>query len=102
MPRKKQRSPQRIELERRIEAFLYWSVCITLLVPGLMLSVVYFNKAVTHHDFIFAVRLQTILFATAFFCCPLTPIPSWFPLKIWYRFLVFATGLVAIEIVSAL
>jgi hypothetical protein len=46
--------------------------------------------------------LQIILFATAFLCCLLTPIPSWFPLKIWYRLFVFTTGILCVEIVSVL
>jgi hypothetical protein len=99
MPRKK-RSPKRIKIENRIEAALYWSASILMAILGLIIIVVYFNKGVTHQDVMIAVRIQLVTFTTAFFCNPLTPIPSWFPLKGQYRFIVFAVGIISLELIG--
>jgi hypothetical protein len=100
MPKNKQRSPKRIEIERRIEAFIYWSASILMLLLGLICTVIYFNKGVSQNDVIVAVRIQLVTFTTAFFCCPLTPIPEWFPVKSQYRFVVFLLGIVGLELIS--
>jgi hypothetical protein len=97
---KKERSPKRIKIERRIEAALYWSASTLMAVLGLIITIVYFRKGVTQECIVLVVRIQLVTFTTAFFCNPLTPIPSWFPLKGQYRFIVFAVGIISLELIS--
>jgi hypothetical protein len=92
--------PRELRSKEGIEAFIYWSASILMLLLGLICTVIYFNKGVNQDDMILAVRIQLVSFTTALFCCPLMPIPSWFPFKSQYRFFVFTVGIVCLEIIS--
>jgi hypothetical protein len=54
---KKERSPKRIKIERRIEAALYWSASTLMAVLGLIITIVYFRKGVTQECIVLAVRI---------------------------------------------
>jgi hypothetical protein len=96
----KKKSPKQIKIEKYIELFLYWSVSILFTLLGLIIFVRCFQPNVQEHIIRLAIRYQLIFFTTAVLCCPLVPIPKWFPFPSQYRFLVFATGIFITELMA--
>jgi hypothetical protein len=94
----KYKSPRKIAIEKNIESFLYWSVSVLFTILGLILISVYFQPKVGQHEVLLTIRYQLLIFTTATLCCPAVPIPLWFPFPSQYRFLVFATSLIIMEL----
>ena len=97
---KRPKSPKRIAIEEKIESFLYWSLSISVMSLGLILTATYFRAEVTQHEILAAIRFQLVFFTTAILSCPAVPIPAWFPFPSQYRFLVVSTGIIIIELMS--
>jgi hypothetical protein len=89
---------KKIANTKNIESFLYWSVSIFFTILGLILISVYFQPNVGQHEVLLTIRYQLLIFTTATLCCPAVPIPSWFPFPSQYRFLVFSSSLVIMEL----
>jgi hypothetical protein len=89
---------KKLPTTKNIESFLYWSVSVLFIILGLILLFVYFQPNVGQHEVLLTIRYQLLIFTTAILCCPAVPIPSWFPFPSQYRFLVFSTSLVIMEL----
>jgi predicted tellurium resistance membrane protein TerC len=97
---KRRRSPERLAIERRIESMIYWSLSVLIALLGLILTATYFRSDVTRNETLAAIRFQLVLFTTATLCCPIAPIPAWFPFPSQYRFLVVLAGIIILELMS--
>jgi hypothetical protein len=95
----KPKSPERIALEKRIESFIYWSLSILIAMLGLILTSAYF---IPNKNVLTVVRYQLVILTTALFCCPLIPIPAWFPFPSMYRVFVIIIGSTIVNLLAKL
>jgi hypothetical protein len=96
----KHKSPERIALEKNIESFIHWSLSILIAVMGLILTWVYFKPNINQHEVLTVIRYQLVILTTAIFCCPLTPIPAWFPFPSMYRVFVVLIGFAIVNLIA--
>jgi hypothetical protein len=97
----KPKSPERLNLDKRIESFLFWALSILIMLLGLILTSTYFRSEVTQHEILAAIRFQIVCFVAAIFCCPATPIPFQLPFpSLYYRLSVVLIWAVAMEFLS--
>lgn len=96
----KYNSPKKTKIINNIESLLYWSVSVLFTILGIILISVYFQPKVDRYEILLTIRYQLLFFTTAALCCPLVPIPSWFPFPSQYRFLVFSISLILMELMS--
>jgi hypothetical protein len=97
---KSPRSPERIALEKKVESFIHWSLSILIAIMGLILTSVYFNFNMNQHEVLTVIRYQLVILTTAVLCCPLTPIPAWFPFPPIYRVFVVAIGFAIVDLIA--
>jgi hypothetical protein len=100
MKPKSPRSPERIALEEKIGSFIHWSLSILIAIMGLILTSLYFNPTINQHEVLTVIRYQLVIITTAVFCCPLTPIPAWFPFPPMYRVFVVAIGFALVDLIA--
>lgn len=93
----KPKSPERIALEKRIESFIYWALSILIAILGLILTSAYF---IPNTSVLVVFRYQLVILTTALFCCPLTPIPAWFPFPSMYRVFVVIIGFAIVDLMA--
>jgi NADH:ubiquinone oxidoreductase subunit 4 (subunit M) len=97
---KNRKSPERLAIEEKIKFFIYWSLSVLIMLLGLILTATYFRADVTRNEVLAAIRFQLAFFTTATLCCPVVPIPAWFPFPSQYRLFVITTGMVIVELMS--
>jgi hypothetical protein len=100
MKRKSPKSPERIVLEKKVESFIHWSLSILIATMGLILTSLYFNPNISQHEVLMVIRYQLVILTTAVFCCPLTPIPAWFPFPPMYRVFVVIIGFAIVDLIA--
>jgi hypothetical protein len=96
----KHKSPERIALEKKVESFLHWSLSILIGIVGLILTSVYFTPNINQHEVLIVIRYQLVILTTALFCCPLTPVPTWFPYPLLYRVFIVIIGSTIVNLIA--